>query len=159
MLLQSNLYHFGIITTDFDGTVSRLTREIGLTWSPLIEVTVGIWTRDFETREMSPRAIYSREQPCFEVVQAVPGTPLVPIAGRPIHHLGYWTDDLLGESEALLARGCPRIMCAVDRGKLFGMAYHELAGGLIVELVDRRAFADWPAFLAGRMQHEVLPPA
>ena len=31
MLLQSNLYHFGIITTDFDGTVSRLTREIGLT--------------------------------------------------------------------------------------------------------------------------------
>jgi len=30
--------------------------------------------------------------------------------------------------------------------------------GMYVELVERRSFADWPAFLAGRMDHEVSYP-
>jgi len=41
---------------------------------------------------------------------------------------------------------------------MFGMAYHEMPDGMLVELVDRKSFPDWPAFLAGQVQHEASFP-
>jgi len=158
MLKQSDFYHVGIVTDDFEGTVERMGREMNLTWSPLISVPVPLWTRDSGLMDLQSCAVYSQQQPCIEIVRAKPGTIWMPVEGRPLHHLGYWTDDLIGTSSALEAAGCPKLACAQVDGKMFGMAYHELHNGMYVEIVDRASFADWPAFLAGKMQHEVILP-
>ena len=158
MLLQRNLYHAGIVTDDFEGTVQRLSREMGLTWSPRIEVDLPLWTRDHGTLVVRTKAVYSREEPCIEVVQSIRGTPIGAPEGRPLHHLGYWSDDLDRDALELEAAGAAKIMCAHDNGRMFGMAYFELSNGLLVELVDRTSFPDWNAFLAGEIEHEVAYP-
>jgi len=158
MLKQSDLYHVGIVTHDFEGTVERLGRELGLTWSPEIRVPLPLWTRDYGVMDVQSCAVYSQQEPCLEIIGAIPGTPWVPIEGRPLHHMGYWTDNLAATSAELEARGCPKVLCAWAHGQMFGMAYHEMHNGMYVEIVDRASFADWPAFLAGKMEHEVILP-
>ena len=158
MFNQSDLYHIGIVVEDFEGEMDRMSRDMGLTWSPLIQVPVPVWTRDYGMLQLQSCAVYSQQQPCIELVKAVPNSPWVPLEGRPLHHLGYWTDDLDAASSALEANGCAKILCAYADGRMFGMAYHEMRNGMYVELVDRNSFADWPAFLAGKMQHEVQHP-
>jgi len=157
MFDQSDLYHIGIVVEDFEGEMTRMSRDMGLSWSPVIRVPVPVWTRDFGTMQLQSCAVYSQQQPCIELVKAVPNSPWVPVKERPIHHLGYWTDDLEASSAELDAKGCPKILCASMEGRMFGMAYHEMRNGMYVELVDRKSFTDWPAFLAGRMEHEVQP--
>ena len=75
--------------------------------------------------------------------------------GRPLHHLGYWVDDLAEVSAQLEEQGCPKVACAMSNGRMFGMAYHEMPDGMYVELVARTSFPDWPAFLAGTVDHVV----
>ena len=158
MLKQNDFYHVGIITHDFEETLERLSHQMGLSWSPLIQVPVPLWTRDHGMMEIQSCAVYSQQEPCIEIVRAIPGTPWVPIEGRPLHHLGYWTDDLAATSAALEERGCPKVLCAWANGQMFGMAYHQMPDGMYVEIVDRASFADWPAFLSGRVEHEVILP-
>ena len=90
MLNQADLYHIGIVVDDFDAAMDRYGRQMGLTWSPLINVTVQIWTRDHGEIELHSHAIYSQQEPCIELVKTLPGTFWAPAEGRPLHHLGYW---------------------------------------------------------------------
>lgn len=158
MLKQSDFYHVGIITDDFEDTVEQMGRELGLTWSPVIRVPVPLWTRDHGLMQIESCAVYSQQEPCIEIVRAVPNSPWVALPGRPLHHMGYWVEDLHAASAELEARGCPKVLCAYVDGQMFGMAYHELHNGTYIEIVDRASFADWPAFLAGEMEHEVILP-
>jgi len=158
VLEQNSFFHVGIVVRDFDATVERLTRQRGLTWSPVVHVELSVWTCDWGVRTIMPRAAYSTVEPCIEVIQEIPNTPMVSLPGHPLHHLGYWTNDLERESRRLEDAGCPKVMCPIHDGKMFGVAYHEAADGLLIELVDRSSFSDWPAFLAGRMQHRVILP-
>lgn len=158
MLNQEDMYHVGIIVDDFEDTLARLSQQMGLTWSPRIEVPVPIWTREQGMIDFVSCAVYSQQQPCIEIVRSLPGTLWTAVPGRPIHHLGYWVDDLHGISAKLEREGCPKVACAMAEDVMFGMAYHEMPDGMYVELVERCSFADWPAFLAGRMDHEVSYP-
>jgi len=158
MLNQHDMYHVGIIVDDFDETLERLSRQMGVTWSPRIEVPVPVWTRTHGMIDFVSCAAYSQQQPCIEIVRSLPGTMWTAVPGRPLHHLGYWVDDLAATSAELERQGCPKIACAMADGVMFGMAYHEMPDGMLVELVDRKSFPDWPAFLAGQVQHEVSFP-
>lgn len=78
----------------------------------------------------------------------MPGT-IFAVSDRPLHHIGYWTDDLTGESAALEEQGMPLVAGAEVGGSLFGMAFHRISTGLYIELVDRARFQDWEGFLCG----------
>jgi len=153
-----DFYHVGIIVEDFDSAVANYGRLWNLEWTPIINVDVTLWTRDYGVRQVRPRAVYSVLHPHIEVVEAILQTILTVTPGRPVHHLGYWSDDLEGDSNALIAQGWPKVMCAYDNGRMFGMAYHQRPDGMIVEIVDRASFPDWQGFLAGKMEHEVILP-
>jgi len=159
MMDLDNFFHVGVIVDDFDAKVSALGREFGLAWSPIIDVDITMWTRDHGRRSFRARAIFSVQHPHIELVEAVPDTPLTVKAGRPIHHFGYWTDNLERDSDALARAGWPKIMCAEHEGRMFGIAYHQRPDGMIVELVDRSCYADWNGFLAGKIEHTVIVPA
>ncbi len=158
MLKQEDFYHVGIIVDDFDAALELYSKQLGLTWSPLIQVPLQIWTKQSGLTEFVSHAVYSQQQPCIEIVKSVPGTVWQAIPGRPLHHMGYWVDDLDAVSAHLESEGSTKVACAMSEGKMFGFAYHEMSDGTYLELVDRTSFADWPAFLAGKMQHEVNLP-
>jgi hypothetical protein len=152
------LYHVGIVVDDFDAKFENLRSELNITWSPIIDVDISMWTRDFGVRKIRARAAYSVTFPHLELVQAVPNTPLTSDSSRPIHHFGVWSDDLKRDSDALVAQGYPRIMYPEHNGEMFGVAYHLRPDGMKIELVDRTSWGHWDAFLAGKVQHEVALP-
>jgi hypothetical protein len=43
--------------------------------------------------------------PRLEIIQTVAGTLWEPATGSGIHHLGYWSDDLVQDSRELERRG------------------------------------------------------
>ena len=158
MLKQEDFYHVGIIVDDFEAAVERYSKQLGLTWSPLIQVPVTIWTKQSGLIEFVSHAVYSQQQPCIEIVKSLPGTVWEVVPGRPLHHMGYWVDDLDAVSAHLERQGSPKVACAMNEGKMFGFAYHEMPDGTYLEVVDRTCFTDWPAFLAGKIQHEAVLP-
>ena len=151
---NEDLFHIGIVVKDFEATCAQLGRTSGVEWSPTISTEVPIWTPDAGIRALQFRAAYSIAAPHLEIVQSIGGTIMAETPGRPLHHLGYWSDDLAADSERLERQGLPRVMCAVADGKMFGFAYHVTPDGLYQELVDRRAFPDWQGFLTGKFKFE-----
>lgn len=149
-----NLYHIGIVVEDFDATCAQMSRTDGAVWSPTIETDLAVWTIDAGMQTYHFKAAYSVAAPHLEIVQAIPGTMMAATPGKPIHHLGYWTDDLTGDSERLERLGHPRVLCAMENGKLYGYAYHRTPDGLYQEIVDRKAFPDWKGFLTGTFKFE-----
>ena len=143
-------YHYGIVVQDFDAALVELGDNLGLEWA-------SVQRRTFEVRqpngivEADFRVTYSiTGPPHFEVIEATPGT-IWAFAGGGVHHLGYWSDDLAGDSERLTAAGYvwEGTYHNPDLDGPFGFTYHTLPStGLRVELVDRGrkpAFDQWMA--------------
>ena len=79
------------------------------------------------------------------------------VEGRPLHHLGYWVDDLAEVSAQLEEQGCPKVACAMSNGRMFGMAYHEMPDGMYVELVARTSFPGRPSLPAPSTTSSIFP--
>ena len=152
-LNPKNYFHMAMVVPDFDAACAELGRSANLTWSPELVVDCPVWSaRSGKVEIFAVRAIYSIEAPHMEVIRAIPDTIMEYIPGRPLHHVGYWADDLLKDSAALEEQGFPRVACAMVDGQMFGYAYHATRDGLLLELVDRAAFPDWEGFLHGRVK-------
>jgi hypothetical protein len=149
MILETkNQFHTAMVVEDVDRSMQELTGLCDLRWSPRIDTEVPIWTPDGGVQAMRFEAVYSVESPHLELIAAKPGT-MWGNDSRPIHHFGYWADDLVAESAELEKHGLSRVAGAMVDGTLFGFAYHATRDGLLVELVDRSAFPDWEGFLNG----------
>lgn len=148
------LYHIGIVVEDFDAACASYGATLGLQWSPVIETRMEVWVHGKGLITLDFKAVYSVRGPHIEIVKAIPGTPIALRPGSPLHHLGYWSDDVTADSARLSAAGNPLVIAPMHEGKPVGMAYHQLADGTLVELVDRAAFPDWQGFLNGQLRFE-----
>src|SRR5215207_4781468 len=149
MILEAkNQFHTAMVVEDIDRSMQELTGLFGLHWSSRIDTEVPIWSHDGGVQPMRFEAVYSVESPHLELIAAVPGT-MWGDGSRPIHHFGYWADDLVVESAELEKHGLSRVAGAMVDGVLFAFAYHATRDGLLVELVDRSVFPDWEGFLNG----------
>ena len=144
-------YHFGIVVTDFEASLAELGTNMGLEWATVQRRTFdvcqpnGIVQADF-------RVTYSiTGPPHFEVIEATPGT-IWAANGGGVHHLGYWSDDLAGDSERLTAAGYvwEGTYHNPDVDGPFGFTYHTLpTTGVRIELVDRARKSAFDQWLAG----------
>ena len=148
-IVRHDHFHTGIVVADIDASAAELTAIAGLTWSPRLETEVPIWAPGGTVTMRRMSAVYSVEAPHLELITDVPGS-LWTVSDRPVHHFGYWSDDLRGESAELERRGLPRVAAAVAGGEFYGFSYHTTRDGLLIELVDRNVFPDWEGFLRGR---------
>jgi hypothetical protein len=123
-------FHVGIVVDDLDGALLSLGSLFGYRWCDEVRVPNPVTTPAGES-VVDLRFRYSMDAPRVEVIQAVPGTLWEPAAGSGIHHLGYWSDDLAGDTAALEARGC----AMEASGQVW--AYHRSPSGPRIELVDR----------------------
>ncbi|MFN8040912.1 MAG: VOC family protein [Acidimicrobiales bacterium] len=132
-------YHVGIVVPDLAAARVRLTEQLGVTWGPVLHLDATDQRTGDGTDVVVPTTMcHSTGEPCLELIQEVPGTVWVCNAHSNLHHIGFWSDDLAGDSTGLAAAGCPLQLCGRD-GTVApaAFAYHrddEL--GVRVELVD-----------------------
>jgi catechol 2,3-dioxygenase-like lactoylglutathione lyase family enzyme len=132
-------YHVGIIVADMQAARDRLTESMSLTWGPVMHLDA-VEYRDAQASDLTlPTTIcYSVGDPCLELIEEVPGTVWVRNAHSNLHHVGFWSDDLVTESRSLTAVGCPLQLCGrAGSSAPASFAYHrddEL--GIRIEVVD-----------------------
>jgi hypothetical protein len=151
-----NLYHTGIVVTNLNDSMHALTSSAGLRWRDILENTVNVQLED-QSKSVHFRCLYSREGPHFvELIEKIPGTIWDDESSGRLHHLGYWSDDVLADAAALSAAGWQQVAIHVpeqDVEPLF--SFHEGSLGFYVELVTarRRSRLEGSSDYAGQTPH------
>ncbi|OBK49293.1 VOC family protein [Mycobacterium kubicae] len=146
-LRPEDLYHTGIVVPDIDAAMARLSAVAGYEWTSVQSYTLPFRTAN-ETTQLTTSFVYSLQSPHLELLQEIPGTPWTAKPGNAIHHLGYFTDDLVDTAHSLERNGFSFELTADFAGPdpaLF--AYYTDDFGTRIEIVDRSLFPDFSAFL------------
>jgi hypothetical protein len=146
-LQPRDFYHTGIVVPDLDAAMARLSALAGYRW-----ITPLSYTLPFRTaagvRELTSTIVYSVQSPYIELIQEVPGTPWTAAPGNSVHHVGYFTDNLVETARALESNGFTFEMTGEVPGSEFGMfAYYIDNFCTRIEIVDRALFPDFAAFV------------
>lgn len=146
------LFHTGVIVTDLDEAMAAYGAAFGLHFAPPkaaatpMRCPTGVLERE-------ARFSYSVEGPHHvELLQQVQPAPYLELTDGPqIHHLGYYTRDLVGQSARLESMGFMRELSGVGPdGGPARAAYlrNPLQPGMWVELVDDSVAADIDPWMA-----------
>jgi hypothetical protein len=130
-------FHVGIVVDDLDAALAELTELFGYRWCPQMAVRTPVLLATGET-ELDLRFTYSVTTPRVEVIQSRPGTLWIPVSGSPIHHLGYWSDDVAADAAQLIERGHVAEATGVRPDGTPVWAYHKSPSGPRIELVSRQ---------------------
>ena len=129
-----DLYHTGLVVDDIEAAMRFFTDIAGYEWcgigsgEQIIEI-------DGEKRSITMTVTYSKSEPRIELIQSVPGTLWTPTTCG-VHHLGYWSEDVDRDIQALLARGLSLEAKSVLLDGTAMWAYcRNKAGGPRIELV------------------------
>lgn len=136
VLNPGDQFHVGLVVEDFEETLGQLSALFGYEWcdetgGPVaLELPTGAAVLDM-------RCTFSRTSPRLEIVRRIPGTLWEPVPGSTLHHIGYWSDDVAGDTAKLADHGY--VIEATRRGADGGMffAFLRSTNGPRVELVTR----------------------
>ncbi|MGZ4707964.1 MAG: VOC family protein [Acidimicrobiales bacterium] len=131
-------YHVGIVVPDVAAAQAELSEQLGLTWGPVMHLD-STDLRDVDGQDLAlPTTIcFSLEAPHLELIEEVPGSVWVCNPHSNLHHIGFWSDDLPGDSAHLAGSGCPLQLCGRDATTAPSQfAYHAGGLGVRVEVVD-----------------------
>jgi hypothetical protein len=146
-LRPENLYHTGIVVPDLDAAMTRLSALAGYRWITPLSYTLPFRTAA-GTHELTSTIVYSVQSPHIELLQEVPGTPWTAAPGNSVHHVGYFTNNLVSTARTLEDNGFTFEMTADVPGSELGLfAYYIDAFGTRIEIVDRALFPDFAAFV------------
>jgi Glyoxalase/Bleomycin resistance protein/Dioxygenase superfamily len=142
-------YHVGIIVAEINAARARLSESLSLTWGPVMHLDT-VEYRDAQATDLvlPTTMCYSVGDPCLELIEEVPDTVWVRNEHSNLHHVGFWTDDLVTDSRSLTVVGCPMQLCGrAGTSAPASFAYHRDADlGIRIELVDA-GMRDAMAFL------------
>ncbi len=131
-------YHVGIVVRDLEAAQAQLTGLLGVTWGPVMHLDATDYRDDSGQDLVLPTTIcYSVDEPRLELIQELPGSVWVCNEHSNLHHIGFWSDDLSGDSAGLTRAGCPLQVCgrAGDLAPV-SFAYHRDDLGVRIEVVD-----------------------
>lgn len=131
-------YHVGIVVPDLEIGLARLTELIGATWGPTVEVdALAIRDASGNDLEVPNRLCYSTSSPYLELIEEVAGTVWECNEYSNLHHLGFWSESLTGDSTHFSTSACPLQICGRDGSVApTTFAYHRDPLGVRIELVD-----------------------
>jgi hypothetical protein len=132
------VYHVGIRVPDIDEAMADLGKSMDLTWAKLQQRDQPVWTPSTGATTVPLRFTYSCEGPVhWELLEGAPGTIW---DGREVpgaHHVGVWSSDVAGDTEALVADGWTVAAGQKSPEDGYGaFTYVTPRAGLIVELVS-----------------------
>jgi hypothetical protein len=134
-------FHVGIVVNDIQAAMTELSGALGVRWREPNESRYPDWTI---------KVVYSVEGPPFlELIEGTTNGGPWDVSGGPrIDHIGYYSEDVLKDSEHLSQSGVPIDFDPSPFGKRGGYCYHcGPATGARIELVNiiRKAHHERPA--------------
>jgi catechol 2,3-dioxygenase-like lactoylglutathione lyase family enzyme len=141
-------YHQGIRVPDLDAAMAELGPALGVTWCEPQHRAQAVFVPGEGTSTIPLRFTYSAEGPQHvELLEGAPGTIWDGREHPGLHHVGLWSDDVGGETQALLDAGWTLRLAQREPADGFGFfTYVEPPSGVIVELVStvvRPMFERW----------------
>lgn len=138
ILAHADLWHTGTVVNDLEAAKAEIGHELGVTWRDG-GAEVRLITDDGATTVQTAYALSVEGPHHVELVQSIPGTVWTAAAPGHAHHLGYWVDDVVASTNALIDAGAELLASVAMTDDVPPMcAYHRAANGLHVEIVDRR---------------------
>jgi hypothetical protein len=89
--------HLGQIVEDLDAAMGRYTDEFGVVWASTVSYGRGRHRSRFTCGRVAGVLI--------ELIEEVPGSIWSSERGAPIHHIAYWTDNLVETQQELQNQG------------------------------------------------------
>ena len=134
----SPYYHVGIVVPDVAAARSALSEQVGVAWGPVLHLDATDYRDGSGNDLVLPTTMcYSVDAPHLELIEEVPGSTWVCNEHSNLHHIGFWSDDLVADGADLTGSGCPLQLCGRAGGRApVTFAYHRNALGVRIELVD-----------------------
>jgi len=152
VLDPSSMFHTGLVVGDLDEAQDKLTRLVGYSWTPVMELKVTSRTPDGALTNATQRFVVSLEEPRLELVEEIPGTVWVSNGANGAHHIGYWADadEIEKISSALVELGLE--VEATNDFEQDGQvlwSYHRGFGGIRIELLSTLIKPSMDAWMSG----------
>jgi len=151
VLRIENIFHTGVVVPDVHRAIVEYSKILNTEWTEPVDRTLSLRGPSGPYR-IDIALAYTRRGPHYiELVQAVADSLWEqPSGSAAAHHTGVWSDDLTADSAALEAAGSP-LLATVDDGSSNPRhwAYHRLANGTLIELVDASRRAALERWFAG----------
>jgi len=137
MIDFQRMYHQGIRVPNLETAMVELGPQLGVTWCSVQEREQNVWLPDEGVVSIPLKFTYSSEGPQhLELLEGAPGSIWDGREHPGLHHVGLWSDDVAGETKALVDAGWKLLMAQAEPAKGFGaFTYVQPPSGLIVELV------------------------
>jgi catechol 2,3-dioxygenase-like lactoylglutathione lyase family enzyme len=137
MFDYSRCYHQGVRVPDLDAAMTEMGDALGVSWCEPQERAQQVWLPDVGSTTIPLRFTYSAEGPQhIELLEGAPGSIWDGRANPGIHHVGVWSDDVAGETQAFLDRGWTLLLAQRSPEDGYGVfTYVQPPSGLVVELV------------------------
>lgn len=152
----SDLFHVGLRVPDLDAAMAELTSAMSATWAPVMQRENAAWVPGRGHVKVQLRYTYSCEGPVhLELLEGEAGSIWNGDDRQGLHHLGVWTDDVAGMTEALIAAGGTLELAGEAPEDGYGrFTYVRTPQGILIEPVSREVrprFEQWWA--AGEPAH------
>ena len=130
-------YHQGIRVPDIAVAMDELGDTLGLQWCEVQIRDQDVWLPGVGATSLPLKFTYSRGRPQHvELLEGPPGSIWDGRESPGLHHIGVWSDDVAGETQALVAAGWTLQLAQRSPDDGFGAyTYVQPPSGLIIELV------------------------
>ena len=150
MLGNLDVFHVGLVVEDLDASMRELGRRLELTWAPVQQRRQRVRTGAGEVIDEHIRWTYSVQgTPHLELVESQERRLWQPGPPGQLHHIGVFADDFAAASRGYAESGAAVEFGGGDGDEPAGFVYHQLPGGLRLELVDGRRREHFRAWMAG----------
>ena len=141
-------FHSALIVPEVYAAMDDLSGAFGLQWSSIKESETSVWTPEGRL-DLTFRGAFSKPGPTrIELIESVPGTLWFAVGAPVLHHISFWSSDLVADSKQLDADGYPLMATGWgDDGSVPTLfAYHRKGSGPYMELLDeneRDHYEEW----------------
>ena len=131
---MASIWHIALAVPNLDKAMKELGDALMLTWRPIEKSLVQMRGEDGQVYDLECTFTFSEGGPAaIELWEAIPGSPLGPVDGMALHHIGYWVDDLPGEAKRLEGLGYPTYAAVPASGPPTRVTIHRGPYGLMLE--------------------------
>jgi catechol 2,3-dioxygenase-like lactoylglutathione lyase family enzyme len=148
----ARIYHQGVRVPDLEAAMSELGHALSLTWCAPQARQQSVWLPESGPATVPLRFTYSAgEGPQhIELLEGAPGSVWDGRQQPGLHHVGLWSDDIVAETERLVAAGWTLRMAQSEPAQGYGVfTYVQPPSGLLVELVSSAARPRFERWFAG----------
>lgn len=151
MVDYQRMFHQGVRVPSLTDAMDELGGTLGVIWASVQEREQPIWTPSTGLVNVHLKFTYSCEGPQhIELLEGAAGSFWDGSRQPGVHHVGVWSSDVKGQTEAFVAAGWTLVGAGAPPEQGYGFyTYVQPPTGLVVELVNDLALPRFESWWAG----------